>query len=113
MFRVELKLQVIDKIDNFIDWYLNSFLNLFIDSWIKDVHLIEENYINIAMKFRDQIYSSLQDICEKEIIFWKKIWDKNQLSIIISVWNYKLFIDYKEKNNLNTRYIENIEFYKK
>lgn len=75
--------------------------------------MIEENYKNIAMKFRDQIYSSLQETWEKEIIFWKKIWDKNQLSIIISVWNYKLFIDYKENNTSKIRYIENIEFYKK
>lgn len=75
--------------------------------------MIEENYKNIAMKFRNHIYSFLQETCEKEIIFWKKIWDKNQLSIIISVWNYKLFIDYKENNTSKNRYIENIEFYKK
>jgi|SaaInlStandDraft_5_1057022.scaffolds.fasta_scaffold01455_5 hypothetical protein len=113
MFKIELKSEVIDKIDNFIDWYLNSFLSLFIDSWIKDVYLIEENYKNIATKFRDQIYSSLQETCEKEIIFWKKVWDKNQLSIIISIWNYKLFVDYKEDEILKIRFIENIEFYKK
>lgn len=82
MFKIELKGKVIDKIDNFVNWYLNSFLNLFIDSGIDDVHLIEENYKNIARKFRDQIYSSLQYTCQKEIIFWKKLWDNNQLSFI-------------------------------
>ncbi len=60
MFKIELRLEVINKIDNFVDWYLNSFLNLFIDSWIKDVYLIEENYKIIATKFRDQIYLSLK-----------------------------------------------------
>jgi len=113
MFKIELKGEVIDKIDNFIDSYLNSFLILFIDSWIEDVYLIEENYKKIATKFRDQIYFSLKDTCEKDIIFWKRIWDNGELSIIISVWNYKIFIDYRENNISKIRYIENVEFYKK
>ena len=80
---------------------------------IDDVYLIEENYINIATKFREQIYSLLQDICEKEIIFWKRLWDNQELSVFFSVWNYKLLIYYKENIIKKIRYIENIEFYKR
>jgi len=113
MYKVELKEISIDEIDNFIDSYLHSFLDLFIDSWIEDVYLIEENYKNIATKFRNQIYKSIEASCEQDIIYWKRVWDENELSVILSVWNYKLFIDYKENNISKIRYIENIEFYKK
>lgn len=49
----------------------------------------------------------------QENIFWKKIWEENQLSVIISVWNYRLFVDFSEDESQKLRVIENIEFYKK
>ena len=111
MFKLVLKRTVVDKIDAFLDSYLDSFLNLFIDSWIDNVHLIEENYKKVATNFRDKIYSSLNKTFEKDIIFWKKIWEEWDTSVIISIWNYKLFIEYREKAKI--RFVEIIEFYKK
>ena len=113
MFKLIFKRDIVKKIDDFIDWYLNSFLNLFIDSWIDNIKEIEENYIKIATNFRNNIYSSLKNILVEDIILGKRIWEKQELSIIVSVWNYRLFVDYKEDKNSKNRFIEDIEFYRK
>ena len=65
MLRVKIDNEVIVSIDLFVEWYLNSFLVLFEDSWIDNVELIENNYINAASGFRDNIYDKLNRILSK------------------------------------------------
>lgn len=113
MFRVELNKEAIGTIDNFIDSYLSTFLDLFVDSGIDDLYLIEENYKKIATKFRDNIYLSIKNTFEKDVVLWKRVMDNNGFSVIISVWNYRLFVDYVEDKIKCIRYIGNLEIYKK
>ncbi len=52
--------------------YLNSYLNLFKDTWIDNIYLIEKNYIDFATKFRDDIYNKINLKCleEKNILIY-------------------------------------------
>lgn len=113
MFKYELTKEASDNIRFFIWSYLNSFLSLFSDSWIEDVYKIEENYIKIAKDFKINIYSNLNDIFIKDIILGRKISEWWRLSVVISVWNFRLFVYYLEDKNKGIRFIENIEFHRK
>ena len=112
IYKVIISENVLDKIDNFMESYLNSFLFLFEDSWIDNVYLIEDNYIKISKELKIKIMSWIISAFKEKVI-WKKIWENNELSVVISVWNYKLFIDFIENLKEKIRFIENIEFYKK
>lgn len=112
MYKIIISEYVLDKIDNFMESYLNSFLSLFEDSWIDNVHLIEDNYIKISEELKIKIISWIKNTFKEKII-WKKIWENNELSVVILVGNYRLFIDFTENLEEKIRFIENIEFYKK
>ena len=45
MFKVEYEEIAIIIINNFINWYLNSFLARFNDSWIYNEDVITDNYL--------------------------------------------------------------------
>ncbi len=113
MFKLKLDSKVSGKISNFIDSYLNKFLSIFVDSWIDNVYKIEESYIEISRNFKDNIYGSLEKVFTEDTILWKKISEDNDLSVIISVWNFRLFVDYFEDKENKIRIIEDIEFYRK
>lgn len=113
MYRLILKEEIISKIDNFVDQFLHSSINLYIDTWIQNIELIIKNYETSAVLFRDKIYDTLEIKLIENNILWKKISEDNQLSVIISVWNYRLFVDFSENESQKLRIIENIEFYKK
>lgn len=113
MYKLILKEEIISTIDNFVDKFLYSSINLYVDTWIRDIDLIIKNYETSVVLFRDKIYDTLEVKLTEENIFWKKISENNQLSVIISVWNYRLFVDFSEDELQELRIIENIEFYKK
>lgn len=111
MYKVIVTDFVLNKIDIFIEWYLNTFLNLIEDSGIYNEHIIKNNYIEISQEFKINIIESIKDSFKEEII-WKKIL-QNSFQTIVLVWNYRLFIDFEEDNQEKIRFIENIEFHKK
>jgi len=111
MFEYRIWNNTVLKIDDFIDSYLHSNINLFVDSWIDNVWEIIKNYENFAFKFRDLIYKSIDNIFIEEKIFWYKILINKNYEITIPVWNYRFFIEYFEKSNI--RYLSNIKIYKK
>ena len=93
--------------------YLNSYLNLFKDTWIDNIYLIEKNYIDFATKFRDDIYNKINLKCLEEKIYWYTVLGNNNYEIKTIVGNYRIFIEYSENNQEKIRFIENVEFYKK
>jgi hypothetical protein len=113
MYKLILKEKIISTIDNFVDKFLYSSINLYVDTWIRDIDLIIKNYETSAVLFRDKIYDTLEEKFIQDNILWKKISEDNQLLVMISVWNYRLFVDYSEDESQKLRIIENIEFYKK
>ncbi len=76
MYKLILKEEIISIIDNFVDKFLYSSINLYLDTWIQDVDVIINNYESSAVLFRDKIYSSLEMKLIQENIFWKKIWEE-------------------------------------
>ncbi len=100
------------QIDHFLASYLYSQLSLFVDSWIENVWFIEENYRYIAKKFRDEIYSEIDKIFTPEILP-KRVWKNGELSCVVLVGNFRLFIDYTEDKEEEIRYIESIKFSRK
>ena len=91
---------------------MNSFLSLIEDSWIDNIYLIENNYIKISEELKIKILSWIKETLKEQIV-WRKIWENNELSVVIMVWNYRLFIDFTENVEEKIRLVENIEFYKK
>jgi len=73
MYKVINTENVINKIDNFIWWYLNSFLSLFKDSWIEDVGIIENNYIKTSENLKEQILNWIHFYLKMENVFWYSI----------------------------------------
>ncbi len=112
MYKIIILTFVREKIDNFFKSYLDSSLSLFVDSGIENVELIEENYKNIAKDFRNKIYFKIDETFSSEILP-KKVSENWELSCIIAVWNFRLFIDYLEDSKEKIRYIESIEFFRK
>lgn len=112
MYKIIISEIVLNKIDNFMELYLNTFLSLFEDSWIDNVYLIEDNYVKISEELKIKIISWIRNTFKEKII-WKKIWENNELLVVILVWNYRLFIDFTENLEEKIRFIENIEFYRK
>lgn len=113
MYKLILKEEIISAIDDFVDNFLYSSINLYVDTWIRDIDLIIKNYETSALLFRDKIYDTLEEKFIQDNILWKKISENNQLSVIVPVWNYRLFVDFWEDESQRLRMIENIEFYKK
>jgi hypothetical protein len=112
MYKVIKSKEALIQIDTFISNYLEKFLSLYEDSWLEDVNLIEKNYIDTSIALKIKILESVKKVLENNIV-WKKVSEDNQLSVIISVWNYRLFVDFTEDESQKFRMIENIEFYKK
>lgn len=112
MYKIIILEEALLKIDYFMDKYLESFLHLFEDSWINNVDLIEYSYIKISDELKSKILLWIKSILKEKVI-WKRTWENNELSTIIVIWNYRLFIDFTENNIEKIRYVENIEFYRK
>jgi len=55
-----------NNINDFIDSYFNSFINLLIDSWINNYDLIEKNYLDLSFKYRNNIYDKLNNFFMKK-----------------------------------------------
>ena len=113
MFSLIITKEVNRKIINFLDSYLNSFIHLFVDSWIYNADIIEENYIRLTKDFERNIYLSLRKRLDSDVVLWKKIEEDNSLSITIFVWNWKLYIKYTENIVDKIRIIYNIKIDKK
>ncbi len=84
MYKVIIFNDASEKIDIFIEKYLDSFLSLFVDSWISNLYFIEENYRKTAENFRNEIYEKIKIVFKNKILP-KKVWIDWELSIIISV----------------------------
>jgi len=111
MYKVLKTNKVINKLDYFIESFLNSFLVLFEDSGIQDVDIIKNNYIKISKDFKNNILSKFRILEEEKLFWYKNIDNKIQISFII--WNYRFFIYFTEDDISKIRVIEDIEIFKK
>ena len=97
----------------FIKSYKNIFLNTFTDTGLFYEDIIRNNYIENSEKFYNEIIDNI-DICLQENkILWYSVLKNKNMQIIIIIWAFRLFVEYSEKLNKKTRYVENIEFHKK
>ena len=113
MYKIINTENVIIKIDSFIWWYLNSFLDLFEDSWIENINIIESNYIKTSIDLKEQILNWINFYLKMEIVFWYSILKNKNKQIIFRVWNYRIFLEYSENIKKKLRFVENIKFNKK
>ena len=102
-----------ENIDKFINWYLNSFLELFENSGLESENIIKNHYIQNSIKFQEDIFYSIKNILAEANILWFKKLENWNLEITTIVWNYRLFIEYWENNDEKIRFIENIRFFYK
>ncbi len=105
--------KVINKIDKFIKWYLDNFLDLFEDSWIDNIELIEQNYLKTSEEFENKIYDSIENIFWGQKIISYKILQNKNFEITIIIWNYRFFVEYFEDTKQEIRIIKNINIFKK
>ncbi len=113
MYKIINNTRVIDEIENFIDWYLHSFLDLLADSWIEDLDIIEWNYLNVANNFKEEILLSIRENLKYQTVLWYKELKNDKFQYITVVWNYRLFVIYTEDVDSKIRIIQDIEFHKK
>ncbi len=110
MYKIKFSKQTENIIEKFINNYKNKYLETFTDTWLYYEDLIRENYINNSKRFKKEIFDGIEEKL-KENIVWKKEMKKNIYSTIISIWNIKLNVYYKEKVTNKLRLINKIEFF--
>jgi len=110
MLNIVLSENVINNIDNFINWYRKIFLEKFIDTWIFNEDLIRKSYIEIATEFRNNIYIKINELND-DTLLWRMLINDNIYWIFINIWNYKIFLIYRDFENV--RFFEDIKIYKK
>lgn len=112
MYKVIIPESIHDIIKNFIKVFRDRYLDLYSDTWIYYEDLIRKNYIEISKKFYKEIFYSLETNFKWDILWRKDTWNW-KFKVIITVWNFRLFIDYSEDNTKKIRFIESIEFHKR
>lgn len=113
MYKITFSMKVHNKISNFINSYKTIFLERFCDTWILDENLIINSYIKFSEEFKERIISEIEIKLSKDLVLWRLISEKEIISVFIFVWNYKILLSYRERNDDKIRIIQEIEFYKK
>jgi hypothetical protein len=62
MFNVKFSWKVLEKVDDFIEKYLNSYKERFLDTGIFSEKIIISFYIKKSDNFKSEIYNSIKDI---------------------------------------------------
>lgn len=113
MYRIIIEDFVVNKIDNSIDSYTNTFLKRFNDTWIFDEFLIIEEYKKSSNLLNENIYKTIQAKLTEEKVLWYKKISTNKFESIIFVWNYMVILLYIEDIEIKMRYVDDISFHKK
>lgn len=113
MYSIYISDEAHEIISDFILWYRKTFLELFDDTGIEDEELIREVYIKSSKEFKNQIYSYLSSTLQTETILWNSPKKGGIFMITIPINNFRLFVYYTEDIESKTRFIEDIEFFKK
>ena len=103
----------LNSIKFFINWYKESFINLYRNSWLACEEELIENYKKLWFAFYVLIKEKIREVFIKENIFWISKTSRGLLFTTISVNNYRLFVYFTEDKTLKTRFIEDIKFYKR
>jgi len=103
----------LESLKSFIDSYKNSFIKLIKDSWLDVEDQLIKNYIIIWNNLYKNIVDKIESSLKEDIILWRSKDENNENYIIVKVNNFRLFVYYSDNTRLKTRYIENIEFFKK
>ena len=112
MYKVEYDIWVVDEINNFVNWYLKSFVQRFNDTWIYNEDIIVLMYIDKSDNIKKEIFKEIKESLEQELV-WKRLSSDGILSSTIIVWNYRLFVEYKESLWKKLRTIKCVKFHKK
>ncbi len=110
MYRVSYKEKSIYSLKYFIDSYKNSFIKLIKDSWLEVEDEIIEDYIHIWNNLYKSIIDKVDYTLSNNIILWR---NKTKKFVSLRLNNFRLFIYYTEDIILKSRYVDNIEFFKK
>ena len=113
MYSIRISNETNEIIHEFILWYRKTFLELFDDTGIEDEELIREVYIKSSKEFKNQIYRHLSSTLQTDVILWNSPKEDDVFMITIPINNFRLFVYYTEDNDSKTRFIEDIEFFKK
>lgn len=109
MYNIFYEIKAINSLKSFIYSYKNSFIRMVKDSWLEVEDYLIDNYIKIWDHLYQNIIKEIKNKFEEDLLLWR---NKNNF-LILSINNFKLFIYYKEDNELKERYITDIEFFRK
>lgn len=111
MHKIIFTEKAINILEKYILSYREIYLNLYSDTWIYYEGLIKDNYLENSNKFYYDVKSDILNILQEKTIFWYKVLENKSLQVVVSAWNYKLFVEYSE--NSEERFVENIIFNRK
>ena len=113
MFSIVFSENAYSQLDWFIDSFKGVFVKMYTDTWIFDEKLIQNSYIELWDRFNDLIVNNINRIFIQETILWISKTEIGLLFTTISINNFRLFVYYTEDKKSKTRFIENIEFFKR
>lgn len=111
MFKIEYSEEFIKKIDIFIRSYKNIFISLFKWSWLVAEEEIIKNYIKTSQILRSNIFKAIEETATRDIVFGRSYWENETMYFRCKINTFRIFVYFYEKEN--TRFIEDIEFFKK
>ncbi|MDP2090431.1 MAG: hypothetical protein Q8K30_02435 [Candidatus Gracilibacteria bacterium] len=110
MFKVLYKEKSLFALKCFVDSYKNSFIKLINDSGLEVEDDIIKNYIHIGNNLYKNIIDKVDNLLSTNIILGRNITNN---FIALKHNNFRIFVYYSEDITLKSRYVEDIEFYKK
>ncbi|PZM83796.1 hypothetical protein DLH72_03330 [Candidatus Gracilibacteria bacterium] len=112
MFKILKSGKFVYKLANFMDYYLNKSIELFLDTGIETENLIIESYELSSYIYKKEINENLEKYFSEDFLV-KKFLKNGKYLAIISVGNFRLFVEYTENKDEKIRFLEDIEIYKK
>lgn len=113
MFSIKYSDIFYSSLDLFINSYKNTFIKLYSDTWIVDEKIIIDSYVYLWNSLYNTIISKIDHKLKEDLILWRSKNNKGQNCTIIKLTSFVIFLYYSEDTTINSRYIENVEFFKR
>ena len=113
MFKTDFSKKFTDAVIHFTDVFHRKNIEQFIDSWITNEDVIIESYQLFAKNLRNMIFQKVWNYFSHDIIAKSISQENSQSFSIITIHTLRAFVYYSEDINSRTRYIEDIEFFRK
>ena len=108
MWNIVLSDESRDAIYEYTRRYRDFYIEFFSDTWLWNEKQIFDEYRLRALELRDAFLSMIDEKMKREVIPYQYIEDIKKLSVIL-VENRRIFIEYTEDTDIQTRYVTSIK----